>query len=249
MWYRPCSSWLRRGGPRPAGATRNESSALLCVTGTVTALSGDTRPPVERVTRPPDAGKSDGTAPSVGIPKVGTSDGELVRRVLAGDTGAYAALVRRYRDRLGRDAVRLLGDREDAEEALQDAFVRGYRSLARCDDPERFGAWLYGILVNRCRTAGARAARRGRLFVRDETALNGAPLPSSMEGSEFDEVVRRALARLAPEHREAFLLKHVEDLEYEEMARLTGVGVSALKMRVKRARERLQAMLREAEHV
>src|SRR5881398_1808170 len=61
--------------------------------------------------------------------------------------------------------------------------------------------------------------------------------------------VLRALARLAPEYREAFLLKHVEDLEYETMARLTGAGVSALKMRVKRAREQLQVILREAERV
>ena len=95
----------------------------------------------------------------MGIDSVGTSDADLVRRVLAGDTGAYAGLVTRYRDRLGRYAVHMLGDREDAEEALQDAFVRGYRSLARCDNPDRFGAWLYGILVNRCRTAGARAVR------------------------------------------------------------------------------------------
>src|SRR6266550_1863468 len=211
MWYRPCSSRPRPGRQRRAGATRNESSALLCAAGTVTAPSGDTRPPVERVTRPPEAGRSDGTAPSVGIPKVGTSDGELVRRVLAGDTGAYAMLVARYRDRLGRYAVHMLGDRQDAEEALQDAFVRAHRSLARCDDPERFGAWLYGILVNRCRTTGGRAER--------------------------DDTVRWALGRLAPEYREAFLLKHVEDLEYEEMAQLTGAGISALKMRVKRARE------------
>jgi RNA polymerase sigma-70 factor (ECF subfamily) len=185
----------------------------------------------------------------MGIQNVGTGDAELVRRVLAGDTSAYGGLVARYRDRLGRYAVHMLGDREDAEEALQDAFVRGYRSLERCDDPERFGAWLYGILVNRCRTAGARAVRRGRMFVRDEAALNGAPFPSPVERSDFDDVVRRALARLAPEQREAFLLKYVEGLEYEEMARLTGAGVSALKMRVKRAREQLQAILREAEHV
>jgi RNA polymerase sigma-70 factor (ECF subfamily) len=180
---------------------------------------------------------------------MGAGDAELVRLVMSGDTGAYGSLVARYRDRLGRYALHMLGDREDAEEALQDAFVRGYRSLARCNDPERFGAWLYGILVNRCRTAGARAARRARLFVRDEGALNGAALPTSAERSEFEDVVRRALARLAPEYREAFLLKFVEDLEYEEMARLTGAGISALKMRVKRARERLQAILKEAEHV
>ncbi len=185
----------------------------------------------------------------MGIDGVGTSDADLVRRVLAGDTGAYAGLVTRYRDRLGRYAVHMLGDREDAEEALQDAFVRGYRSLARCDNPDRFGAWLYGILVNRCRTAGARAARRGRVFVRDDAALNGAAHPSAAERTEWEDVVRRALARLAPEYREAFLLKHVEDLEYETMARLTGAGVSALKMRVKRAREQLQVILREAERV
>lgn len=187
----------------------------------------------------------------MGIDKMETSDAELVRRVRTGDTGAYGALVARYRDRLGRYAVHMIGDREDAEEALQDAFVRGYRSLARCDDPERFGAWLYGILVNRCRTTGARAARRRRVFVRDETALQegGAAQPDAAERIEWDDAVRRALARLAPEFREAFLLKHVEDLEYEEMARLTGAGISALKMRVKRAREQLQVIFRKAEHV
>ena len=185
----------------------------------------------------------------MGIDSVETSDADLVRRVRAGDTGAYGALVARYRDRLGRYAVHMIGDREDAEEALQDAFVRGYRSLARCDDPERFGAWLYGILVNRCRTTGARAARRRRMFVRDEAALNGAAHAGQTERLDWDDAVGRALARLAYEYREAFLLKHVEDLEYEEIAQLTGVGVSALKMRVKRAREQLQVILREAEHV
>lgn len=192
---------------------------------------------------------SDAEAHGVGIDKVETSDAELVRRVRAGDIGAYGALVARYRDRLGRYAVHMIGVREDAEEALQDAFVRAFRSLARCDDPERFGAWLYGILVNRCRTTGARAARRRRMFVRDDDALHDAAHPDRSAGFDWGDAVERALARLAPEYREAFLLKHVEDLEYEEIARLTGAGVSALKMRVKRAREQLQVILSEAEHV
>src|SRR5574341_1191098 len=183
----------------------------------------------------------------MGIGSVEPSDAELVRRVRTGDIGAYGALVARYRDRLGRYAVHMIGDREDAEEALQDSFVRAYRSLARCDDPSRFGAWLYGILVNRCRTTGARAARRRRMFVNDAGALSGAAHPEPIERLEWTDAVDRALARLAPEYREAFLLKHVEDLEYEEMAKLTGAGVSALKMRVKRAREQLQKFLREAE--
>jgi RNA polymerase sigma-70 factor (ECF subfamily) len=184
----------------------------------------------------------------MGIDKVEPSDAELVRRVRAGDTAAYGALVSRYRDRLGRYAVHMIGDREDAEEALQDSFVRAYRSLARCDDPARFGAWLYGILVNRCRTTGARAARRRRMFVRDAQALDEAHTEQA-DRLDWTDAVDRAVARLAPDYREAFLLKHVEDLEYEEIAELTGTGVSALKMRVKRAREQLQKYLREAEHV
>jgi len=103
--------------------------------------------------------------------------------------------------------------------------------------------------VNRCRTTGGRAARRARLFVRDDAALSGVPLPGPAERAEWDDTVRWALGRLAPEYREAFLLKHVEDLEYEEMAQLTGAGISALKMRVKRAREQLQIIFREAERV
>lgn len=185
----------------------------------------------------------------MGIDGVGTSDADLVRRVLAGDAAAYSGLVARYRDRLGRYAVHMLGNREDAEEVLQDTFVRAYRSLGRCDDPARFGAWLYGILVNRCRTAGARVARRRRMFVRDEQALERPTATSQAERAELDELVRWALARLAPDYREAFLLKYVEDLEYEEMAHLLGAGVSALKMRVKRARDQLRSILQEAERV
>lgn len=90
-----------------------------------------------------------------------------MRRVLAGESQVYARLVERYKDRLGRYAVRMLGDVADAEDALQDTFVRGYRSLARCTNPDGFGAWLFGILVNRCRTYASQRSRRqiGRAHV------------------------------------------------------------------------------------
>ncbi len=71
---------------------------------------------------------------------MGASDAALVARVLAGETDAYAGLVARYRDRLGRYAVRMLGNEADAEDALQEAFVRGYRSLARCTHAEKDAA-------------------------------------------------------------------------------------------------------------
>jgi RNA polymerase sigma-70 factor, ECF subfamily len=176
-----------------------------------------------------------------------SADATLVRRVLAGDTEAYAGLVARYRDRLGRYAVRMLGNQADAEEALQEAFVRGYRSLGRCTDPERFGAWLFGILVNRCRTAGAQRARRERTLIADETALARASVWDESDRQASREAIQWALARLAPAHREAFLLKHVEERSYEEMVELTGASVPALKMRVSRAREELRRLLLEVE--
>jgi RNA polymerase sigma-70 factor (ECF subfamily) len=171
------------------------------------------------------------------------TDGQIVARVLRGDVDAYAELVARYRDRYARYALHMLGNRQDAEETLQDAFTRAYRALARCDDPERFGAWLFRILVNRCRTAGARRGRRFRTFVSDDTALLEAAEEHPAERSAWREEIEHALTRLRPEQREAFLLKYVEDLGYDEMSKLTGVGVSALKMRVMRACDRLRELL------
>jgi RNA polymerase sigma-70 factor (ECF subfamily) len=169
----------------------------------------------------------------------------IVARVLRGDVEAFRVLVERYRDRYARYAVHMLGNREDAEEALQDAFTRAYRSLARCEDPERFGAWLFRILVNRCRTVGARRGRRAKTFVVDEGALLDAAIDHPADSSAWREEIERALGRLRPEQREAFLLKYVEEMGYDEMSQQTGVGVSALKMRVMRACERLRELLSE----
>ncbi len=173
------------------------------------------------------------------------SDAAVVERVLAGDGDAYALLVSRYRDRYARFAMHMLGSREDAEEVLQDAFVRGYRSIARCEEPDKFGSWLMQILINRCRTAGGRRGRRERTFVHDEAAMLSAATNHPADQSAWREEIHRALEQVDPLQREAFLLKHVEDLSYEEIAELTGVGVSALKMRVKRACDRLRELLQE----
>ena len=172
------------------------------------------------------------------------SDGELVARVLRGDLPSYAELLRRHRRGLERYAMLLLGNREDAEEALQDALLRGFRALGQCIEPERFGAWLFRILVNRCRT---RHARRGRPMepIDGPSAIDPPSTADASAGIEWREEIHRALALLAPDQREAFLLHHVEGLSYEEMAELTGASRSALKMRVSRASEQLRAALAE----
>ncbi|MGQ0537352.1 MAG: RNA polymerase sigma factor [Gemmatimonadaceae bacterium] len=176
-------------------------------------------------------------------------DAAIVALVRAGNSAAYAVLVARYRMQFGRYAVRMLGNREDAEEAMQDAFVRAYRSLEACEDPSRFGSWFFRILANRCRTVGARRGRREKTFVRDEIAITGASEEHPAERAAWREEIHRALRLLDDDQREAFLLKHVDELGYDEMSELTGTGVSALKMRVKRACERLRALLKEAQGV
>lgn len=178
----------------------------------------------------------------------GSSDAVIVARVLRGDVESFRVLVERYRDRYARYAVHMLGNHEDAEEALQDAFTRAYRSLSRCEDPERFGAWLFRILVNRCRTIGARRGRRAKTFVVDEGALLDAAIDHPADSTAWREEIERALQQLRPDQREAFLLKYVEEMGYDEMSQLTGIGVSALKMRVMRACERLRELLIEVHH-
>ena len=177
------------------------------------------------------------------------SDAALVTLVIAGDAEAFALLLRRYRDAHLRFATRMLGNRDDADEALQSAFLRAFRSLAKCAEPERFGAWLYRIVVNECRTLAARRAHREQSLIRGAAALdNLADQDDAVGNDALREEIQHALDGLTPEHREAFLLKHVEELSYEEMAEVTGVGISALKMRVKRACQRLQGLLEEAYH-
>jgi RNA polymerase sigma-70 factor (ECF subfamily) len=173
------------------------------------------------------------------------SDGELLRRVLAGETQVYARLVDRYRAALGRYAVRMLGNQADAEDALQETFVRAYRSLARCDGAQGFGPWVFGILVNRCRTHAARQARADRVVVSSESAVAAAAVPAAGEREALRDALRRALGQLPADQREAFLLHHVEDLSYEAMESVTGVRAATLRMRVFRARDELRKLLAE----
>jgi RNA polymerase sigma factor, sigma-70 family len=176
------------------------------------------------------------------------SDAIIVAEVLAGDTEAYACLVNRYQNEYFRFAVRMLGGRDDADEALQSAFLRAFRALAQCREPERFGAWLYQIVANECRSKATMRARRERRFVRDDDALASALAEQPAEPAAMDEEIERAIEQLEVDQREAFLLKYVEELTYEEMEAITGAGKSALKMRVKRACDRLRELLDGAYH-
>jgi RNA polymerase sigma-70 factor (ECF subfamily) len=171
------------------------------------------------------------------------SDADLVFATRGGDTSAFAELVRRYRDHHARYAARMLGDADEAEDVLQSVFVRAFKAIDRCEDPNRFGAWLHRIVVNECRTWISRRGARERRMVRDEVVLADVASSAPEGDVGLRDQIARALATLPTDQREAFILKHVEEMEYEEMAEATGVGVSALKMRVKRACDALRGQL------
>ena len=168
-------------------------------------------------------------------------DGELVAAVVRGDLDAFASLVNRYRDTYTRFAVRMLGERGDAEDVLQSAWMRAWRNIANCREPKRCGAWMYQIVVNECRTHLSRRTRRDQRFA-DSAELDRLTARVGDDVLMRDEI-ERALETLPDDQREAFVLKHVEQMEYEEMSELTGAGISALKMRVKRATGRLRDLL------
>ena len=180
----------------------------------------------------------------------GSSDADLIADVLAGKTDSFSLLVRRHQDTCVRFAVRMLGSRVDADDVLQSAFMRAFRNLRSCRDRERFGGWLYQIVVNECRTFATRRHRREQRFLSATGEIERAIAPGSDDSAERDVGghIERALGMLPADQREAFLLKHVEELTYEEISEMTGASISALKMRVKRAADSLRDLLEGVYH-
>jgi RNA polymerase sigma-70 factor (ECF subfamily) len=173
------------------------------------------------------------------------TDDTLVRRVLDGDGRAFTALVDRHAPSCLRFATRMLGSVQDAEEVTQDAIFRAYRALESYDRAMAFRTWLMAILVNRCRSAMLYRHRREQRVAIDPDRVALASVSDEVEDFALREAIDDAVRELDADSREAFLLKHVEQLSYEEMAEITGAGVSALKMRVKRACERLRDALED----
>ena len=172
------------------------------------------------------------------------TDAELVAGAIAGDAEAFAELVTRHHAACLRYAAHALGDPAEAEDVVQETLLRAHRSLARYEERQQFRAWLFRILVNRCRTAAARiGARRQRDH--DAYDFDRHATVDTADAVDLRSRLGRAMAGLDAAHREAFLLKLGEGLEYDEIARITGASVPALKMRVKRARDQVRAQWKE----
>ena len=178
------------------------------------------------------------------------TDREIVQHVLDGDVRAFGLLVDKHKAKAMTLAVRILKNREDAEEALQDAFVRVYRALSSFEWKSNFSTWLYRIVYNTCATAAGK--RNGKyhlsLDVMDEDGSrieieSDELLPDMrMESDEFSKIVCEEVEKLPSAYGSTLTLFTIQVLSIEEIVQVTGLPLGTIKARLFRAR----AMLREA---
>jgi RNA polymerase sigma-70 factor (ECF subfamily) len=168
----------------------------------------------------------------------------LAVRCRSGDSVAFDELVERYQLRLFRFAYRLLRDRAEAEDAVQETFVRAYRALNAYSPDGFFSSWIYRIALNECR----RRMRGYRPTVAIELAPPARNLPDpqqSILARERHRFVREALDTLPEHYRLVMVLFYFEELSVEEIAHTLGISVSAVKVRLHRGRERLAKILEQ----
>jgi RNA polymerase sigma-70 factor, ECF subfamily len=178
-------------------------------------------------------------------------DRSLIDACRAGKTEAYGVLVRRYQDRLYPTVLRLTGCAEDAQDLLQETFLRAYQKLGRFHGESSFYTWIYRIAVNialsgrRKRRPTARLDERSSGEPSSPTADPRETDPSlPVERAERDRIIQDALNSLAPDHRAVVVLKEFDGLHYEEIGAILGIPVGTVRSRLHRARCDLRAKLR-----
>nr|WP_328806278.1 RNA polymerase sigma factor SigM [Streptacidiphilus fuscans] len=175
-------------------------------------------------------------------------DAELLRRHVEGDPDAFGELVRRHRDRLWAVALRTLGDREEAADALQDALVSAFRSAHTFQGRSAVTTWLHRIVVNACLDRARRASTRRARLVDDETALETAVgqdegADVSVERGELRRELASALATLPGDQRAALVLVDLQGYGVAEAAQILGVPSGTVKSRCARGRAKLLPQL------
>ena len=183
------------------------------------------------------------------------NEAKLIRAGQRGDPQAVQALFTRYHRPLFQTALRVLGNIEDAEDALQDALLSAYRNLKRFEGRSQFSTWLTRIVINaalmRRRSAKARPAvsldeppREDELPAAERFASRDLNPEQVFAGTELREMIKSDLAELSPLLRTAFVLREVEGYSTGEAAKKLGVTENTLKARLWRARHQLSERLK-----
>ena len=171
------------------------------------------------------------------------SDTTLVAACLDGDRQAFARLVERHQDAVYNLAYRMTGQAADAADLAQEAFIKAYRKLHTYNPAYTFRNWLLGICANQTRNFFRHTSRRIRL---EEEHARLEPGPEGAPVDDRREALSEALQSLPEKTRLPLVLKYMEDLSHEEIARILKLGVSAVKMRILRGREELARQLQAA---
>jgi RNA polymerase sigma-70 factor (ECF subfamily) len=176
-------------------------------------------------------------------------DARLVEAALQGDRDAFGDLVVRYQDRLFNTLLRIAGSREDAADAVQDAFVQAYLKLESFRGDAQFFTWLYRIAMNMALTRRRRRRPAGSLEAAKSSAgeepMDAAAGPDSrLLATERAEQVQSALADLGEQHRKILVLRELEGCSYEVIADILELPVGTVRSRLFRARLQLREKLR-----
>jgi RNA polymerase sigma-70 factor (ECF subfamily) len=168
-------------------------------------------------------------------------DRELVRRVLAGQTDDFRVLVDRHQQSVFRFASRLVGNREEAQDVTQEAFLAAFANLSGYDcSRAAFSTWLFTIARNRCINL---LKQRRPIALDAPDSIGDVASADPIVSQEHSQQLDRALAALPVEQRSAFVLAEIEELPYAEIARIERTSVGAVKSRIHRAKQRLQSLL------
>jgi RNA polymerase sigma-70 factor (ECF subfamily) len=180
------------------------------------------------------------------------SDEDLVRAGRAGDTEAFGEIVSRYKDRIYNLAYRMFGNREEAEDIAQETFLHIFRALGSFRVEERFSPWIYRIATNLCldrlrkmkhavASLDAPAGPEGDI---PQQVADWSHAPEKVyELSEMRADTQEAINALPPKYKVVVVLRHLQDLSYDEIARVLGIPQGTVKTRLFRAREILRRRL------
>jgi RNA polymerase sigma-70 factor, ECF subfamily len=181
---------------------------------------------------------------------VNVSDKELIEQIQKGNARIYAQLVKRHKDRAFTLALRLVGDRHDAEELVQDAFVRAYRSLDSFRGDAKFSTWFYRIVYNLCMTRiSRRRTQSDRLDLHDDVwndSLTDADEYSFDEKIENDELmscIKEEIERLPIQYRSVITLFYAQEMSYEEICEILQLPVGTVKTNLFRGRNALRELV------
>jgi RNA polymerase sigma-70 factor (ECF subfamily) len=176
------------------------------------------------------------------MPESRQGDEALLRRVQSGEGDAFATLVDRYQRRAFAVALRMLGRRQDAEDAVQQAFLRLYEARAAYDSRWRLSTWFYRILINACVDELRR--RRPQVPLKDwDDATDDSP-QRSVETAERDRLLQGALNTVPVEARIVLTLYYGDGLSYREIGTIRGISVNTVKTHLRRGRLALRKALR-----